>query len=485
MDPKIIAECENEPLHLSGAIQGYGTLVAANRDMSVTHVARNAAEFLPEDICPVAGEDLPRAMMPLAESLAKKPGSRVRQMSAMHGANGPLDASMVRNEQGALLLELTPGTGLAETYPLPRYTVPDDEEGFQRLRQDLVNRVYAMSGFQRVMYYRFREDGDGEVIAEKRQPEVYGSYLGLRYPASDVPQIARRLYLLNPWRLIADAAAEPVPLDGVGGTPPDLSRSDLRSASPVHCIYLANMGARASLSFPLVKGAELVGLVACHHDAPRALPVGLLAGIARETSSHSLAFTAFEVQQRMKLVSGLESRFKKVVQLLKSKAGLREAWAVLGDWLAQEFRADGAWFSFGGIFESRGLAPDDTGRRLIDLWFSEQPAGAVVMTDSLARDIPSAARCPVAGFIAINVKIVDGVRLDLYLSRKEYVHEVAWGGNPEKPVENDPQGVGITPRRSFEKWVEKRAGHCRPWENNERLLALNLRTLLLQGGFHV
>ncbi len=485
MDPKIIAECENEPLHLSGAIQGHGTLVAADRDKVVTHVARNAVEFLPEDICPVAGEPLPQTMVPLAESLAGAQGSRSRQMSALHGQHGPLDASMTKNGRGEILIELTPGSASHESYPLPRYAVPDDEEGFQRLRQDLVDRVFAMSGFQRVMYYRFREDGDGEVIAEKRQPEVYGSYLGLRYPASDVPQIARRLYLLNPWRLIADAASEPVPVDGLGGTLLDLSRSDLRSASPVHCIYLANMGARASLSFPLVKGAELVGLVACHHDAPRALPVGRLEAIARETSSHSLAFTAFEVQQRMKLVSGLESRFQKVVQLLKSKAGLREAWAVLGDWLAQEFRADGAWFSFGGVFESGGLAPDDTERRLIDLWFSEQPAGAVVMTDSLARDIPSAARCPVAGLIAINVKVVDGVRLDFYLARKEYIHEVAWGGNPEKPVENDPQGVGITPRRSFEKWVEKRAGHCRPWENNERLLALNLRTLLLQGGFHV
>ncbi len=482
MDARIITECENEPLHLSGAIQGYGTLVAADRNMIVTHVARNAADFLPGDMCPVLGDPLPQAMVSLAAA-SPPPPHRAR---ALHGPGGALDANVVKNSRGEIIIEFTPGNELEEHFPLPRYSVPGDEAGFQKLRQDLVDRVYAMSGFQRVMYYRFKEDGDGEVIAEKRQPEVYGSYLGLRYPASDVPQVARKLYLLNPWRLIADAAAPPVPLDSNTGGPPDLSRSDLRSASPVHCIYLANMGARASLSFPLIKeNSELVGLVACHHDAPRVLPASTLAAIARETASHSLALTAFQVQQRMQIVAGLEFRFKKVAEVLKRGTGLAEAWNLIGAWIAREFRADGAWFSFGGASESFGLAPGDPARRLIDLWFGEQPVGSIVMTDSLARDIPSAAGCPVAGLIAINIQTMNGVRLDIFISRKEYIHEVAWGGNPEKPVEHNSQGISITPRKSFEKWVEKRAGHCRPWDNNERLLALNLRTMLLRTGYHV
>ncbi len=485
MDPKIIAECENEPLHLSGAIQSYGTLLVTDRALVVTHAARNAPDLLPAPCHPAIGRVLPDPLRHLAEILENLPGARLRVPAALTGMAGPLDANLMRNAKGHVLMELTPGGAPEEFFPLPRYSVPEDGDALLCFQQELVDRVFAMSGFQRVMYYRFREDGDGEVIAEKRLPDVYGSYLGLRYPASDVPQIARRLYMINPWRLIADASAEPVPIDGDGGAPPDLSRSDLRSASPVHCLYLANMGVRASLSFPLVKGDELVGLIACHHDSPRVLSAGLLAAIARETASRALALSAYMVQQRMRIVAGMEFRFKEIADLLKRNIGLREAWPLIGKWLAREFQADGAWFSFGEVFESVGMAPDASARRVIDLWFSDRPAGTVLMTDSLARDIPGTNFAAMAGLIAINIQILGGVRLDVYLSRKEYVHEVAWGGNPEKPVEHNAQGISIAPRRSFEKWVEKRAGHCRPWEVNERLLALNLRTLLLKAGCHV
>ena len=110
--------------------------------------------------------------------------------------------------------------------------IPANENELAALQHELVERIAALTGFQRVMFYAFRADEHGEVVAEARHGDAYGSYLGLRFPASDIPHNARRLYQLNPGRLIVDAGAAAVPVAGRNDTPPDLTWSDLRSVSP-------------------------------------------------------------------------------------------------------------------------------------------------------------------------------------------------------------------------------------------------------------
>jgi light-regulated signal transduction histidine kinase (bacteriophytochrome) len=478
MHDNLIAQCEMEPLHRSGAIQDHGTMIVADADLCVTHLAANAGRFLFDP--PVIGAPLPDPLAEAARTLGSAVGSTDRHPAALEGPTGWLDVALARNAGGSVIVEITPCGQWDGRSRLPQYMVPDDEAGLGDLRQALVGRVAAMSGFQRVMYYIFREDGDGEVVAESRVAGAYGSYLGLRYPASDVPHIARRLYLLNPWRMISDASAPPVPVLGAASSAvPDLSYSDLRSASPVHCLYLANMGVRASLSFPLVKGDKLLGLVACHHDAPRTLPSPLLEAIAREVRSHALALSAFQVQQRMRTVESLVFQFDRVRKLLDRDPSLSAAWPVLGDWLVREFRADGAWFHLGGVSTVFGLVPDPVARELIGERLRSRADPSLWIAGSLARDFPDVPVAPVAGVIGISVALPVRGTLTIFISRKEHVHEVAWGGKPDKPVQHGP-GSSIAPRQSFEKWIEKRTGHCRPWEREERLMALTLRSLLMQ-----
>ena len=132
-------------------------------------------------------------------------------------------------------------------------------------------QVRALTGFDRVMVYRFAPDGSGEVVAESAKSGI-GSFLGLHYPATDIPKQARALYLRNLLRVITDIEAEPVPIlppADEHGQPFDLSLSVLRSVSPIHIEYLRNMGVRASMSISIVVEGEFWGLIACHHYSPR------------------------------------------------------------------------------------------------------------------------------------------------------------------------------------------------------------------------
>lgn len=186
----------------------------------------------------------------------------------------------------------------------------------------ITDRIAKLTGLHRVMLYIFQDNGDGEVVEETRQGGVYGSYLGLRYPASDIPAIARQLYLKNPWRLIPDAEQEPVPVLSAGLAAPDLTYSDLRSVSPVHRIYLRNMEVRASLSFPIIIAGSLFALVACHHQTPRQPSLRLLERASQAVNIYALAVSGLRFQNSTELLNGFVNRFETMREFVCDGGGI-------------------------------------------------------------------------------------------------------------------------------------------------------------------
>ena len=153
-------------------------------------------------------------------------------------------------------------------------------ESIDEIAALMAEEVKHFTGFDRVMVYRFAEDFSGEVIAEEREEEME-PYLGLRYPASDIPPQARELYRTNLVRLLRDVDAEPVAIMSSNGVADaaklDLGKSVLRAMSPVHLQYLRNMGVASSLTISLISGGALWGLIACHHREPKFVSYGVRA----------------------------------------------------------------------------------------------------------------------------------------------------------------------------------------------------------------
>jgi light-regulated signal transduction histidine kinase (bacteriophytochrome) len=493
---RLLLECEQELLHLSGAILPHGTLLVVDRAGHIRHVAENIADWLGAAPASWLGEPLPKNIAALLTSLADAPGSRLVIEAAIsatpaaiqnvHGGDPKkLDLAASRNQDGGITLELIEH----QTNSLPadshsprssRLTSITDAASLNAAQDELVRQISQITGFQRVMLYQFREDGDGEVIAESRLDETYGSYLGLRFPGSDIPQIARALYLKNPWRLIPDATAEPIKLLSHETQPPDLTLTDLRSVSPVHRVYLANMGVRASLSFPIVIGGTLSSLVACHHSHAFYPSRQQLDHAAQLTHDFIIAMTTYQARHRTQLVDSLAHRFDHARTLLQQHGDALSAWPELGIWLMQEFNADGATLCIADAYSIAGapLEPDALFR--LDDWLTQRRGESIWTSDSLMRAIPDFPVSIKAGALAVRISLRDQRALRIYLTRLEHIHEVAWGGNPEKPVEHHDGKLGIAPRRSFEKWLEKRLGYSQLWDNESRLLALKLRELFVQ-----
>jgi light-regulated signal transduction histidine kinase (bacteriophytochrome) len=142
------------------------------------------------------------------------------------------------------------------------------------LCQALTEQIKVLTGFNRVLLYRFDEAGHGTVLCEQTD-NTLPSYLDLRFPASDIPQQARALYIEKTVRIIPDASYVPSPLHGLNGRPIhllDLSLSILRSVSPVHLEYMRNMGTMSSMSVSIVCEGKLWGLISGHHAQLRRVP---------------------------------------------------------------------------------------------------------------------------------------------------------------------------------------------------------------------
>ncbi|MFL5286011.1 MAG: histidine kinase, partial [Rhodopila sp.] len=333
------------------------------------------------------------------------------------------------------------------------------------------------------MVYRFLPDDSGMVIAEARHPDTE-SFLGLHYPASDIPRQARALYLKNWIRLIPDTHYTPAPMvpavNPRDGRPLDLSYSVLRSVSPIHLEYLHNMGVAASMSLSLILGDRLWGLIACHHRTPRFLPhrlrmaCELFAQVASWRLETLVAGEDFEAQLHSKRIH--EELIKNISQEADLAAGLTRQRPNLLDYIPAE--GVGLWLD--GAFTPLGRTPDADQVAALVAWLNRTAADGVFHTDRLPLDYPPpAAFADVAsGLIALSVSRTP--RDYVLWFRPEVIRTVTWGGNPNKPVETGPDGARLTPRKSFAAWREAVKLHAHPWRSADIEAAKTLRLSLLE-----
>ena len=479
---EMLSFCEREPLHLSGAIQAHGGLLVVDAQQNITHVSANIAEYLGQPPDALLGKPLASDLCKLLAWLPATPGTQHRGR-LLENTLGQFDLVLTRGEDGLCTLECLPH----QPYQRPAgitgdAAMPADEQALRKRREALLYHIRDVTRFQRVLYYEFREDGDGEVVAEITTPDIQGSYLDLRFPGNDVPQIARALYKINPWRLIPDIEAEPVPILGIASTPPDLSRSDLRSVSLMHCAYLANLNVRSALSFPVVIGGELVALISAHGTRPNVPPLEALIHMAELVRDFSLALSAYRLQERFAVTNELSWLLHPLAQMIREAAHLAAAWARISPLLIEKMDVDGVAYFCGDVIHTQGQTPELETLKAINAWLNTQPAADQQLrwVESLRQHLPLPAGTISAGMTVIPF-VRDGIKQRLYLLRNEHVYEVAWGGNPNKPMENEAGSLRISPRRSFEKWVETRSGYCHPWSKQSRMLANNLRVLLYGG----
>jgi len=496
-----LSNCERELIHLAGSVQPHGVLLVLRApDMQVVQASANAPLILGVAVASLLNRPL--------EALGGNIDSRVRQIAAadslaemvpLHchvycaGRRLELEGGLHRHARGELILELEPVAGrdgVADPLDIGDQMMLDRLSGaLQRfsaasnigILADAVAQTFRdLTGYDRVMVYKFDPDGHGKIISEARDPRL-DSLLGHHYPASDIPQRARELYIRNRVRVLVDVGYVPAPLMPrllPDGSELDMSLCYLRSMSPLHLQYLKNMGVTATLVVSLVREGRLWGLIAAHHYSPRNLRFSVRTAselLAEVISTRIAAIESYAHAQVAILVRRLEQQ-------------LIEATSIEGDWRLALFRnprtllrpleATGAALFYEGEILTSGEVPSTPELRALLQWIDGQAYEPPFHRSAVGRDNPAlASLTPVAsGVMALKLSTS---RPDYLLwFRKEQLLTVTWAGDPTKAViGNDP--LELSPRRSFAAWSEIVRGTALPWSSAEVMLARAIGTALV------
>jgi light-regulated signal transduction histidine kinase (bacteriophytochrome) len=490
-----LTNCEREQIHLAGSVQPNGALLVAREpDLVVVQASANASEFLGlsegprgRSLAYLGGDLLERLTPHLADDLYVIP-------VAIRCTAGPdsraFDVLVHRPPSGGLILEFEP---VGKPVDLSRHVerALDVVLGAHALKTlcDETARIFReLTGFDRVMVYRFDDAGHGEVFSEQRRPALE-AFLGNRYPATDIPHIARRLYVRNRVRVLTDVEFTPCPLEPSrlpNGDELDMSLCILRSSSPIHVQYLKNMGVRATLVVSLVIGDRLWGLIACHHYEPRFVHFEARAVcevLAEAIATRIAALESFSRGQAELAVRRLEQR---MIEAIAREGDWRGALFDRSQALLQPLRATGAALLFDGQILTTGDVPGSTDLRAIGIWLDgERRRGAkLVSTASLGLDVPGfePLTAMASGLVAVRVSETHGEYLMWF--RPERIQTVTWGGDPFKAVVVGSDPTQLSPRRSFAQWHQQVEGTSDPWTAADltaaRLIGDTLADVILQ-----
>jgi PAS domain S-box-containing protein len=491
-----LSNCEREQIQLAGSIQPHGALLAVREsDKVVVQASANAAAFL-ELAEGVLGRPLDRIEGDLAQRIRPHLDDALQAIPiAVRCHIGrparAFDGLLHRPHEGGLVIELEragPPVDLARHVEQALDAVLGSSS-LRTLCDETARLFKELTGYDRVMVYRFDDDGHGEVFSERREPQLE-PYLGNRYPASDIPQIARRLYERNRVRVLGDVAYNPVPitprLSPLTGRDLDMSLCFLRSMSPIHVQYLKNMGVAATLVASLMVGGKLWGLVACHHYAPRFARYETRAVcelLAEAVATRIAALESFVQAQAELTVRRLEQR---MIEAISRDGDWRTALFDSSQSLLQPLDASGAALIFEGQILTAGEVPGTPQLRRIGTWLDGKPRMPVFATASLGLDEPEfAPLTPVAsGLLATPLATTRGEYLLWF--RPERVRTVTWGGNPFKPMVIGTSPLELSPRRSFAQWHQLVEGTSEPWTAGDlataRLIGESVADVVLQFG---
>ncbi|MBD2211832.1 response regulator [Nostoc linckia FACHB-104] len=503
-----LTNCDREPIHIPGLIQPHGVLLVLREpELKILQVSENVEQILGitaenligkslgvllsqgkvKEIAQYLRQDTLKVFNPLNLKI-----KRVAAASANQKAHWQSFKVMMHRSEGLLLMELELSRINTSKEVLKFYHLLEEAiaqlrtaENFDDLLAIIVKQVRLITGFDRVIIYQFASDHSGVVVAEENANHL-NSYLGLHYPASDIPQQARQLYY-NSWlRLIPNVNYQPASLipanNPINGTPLNLSHANLRSVSPLHIEYLQNMGVAASMSISLINEKRLWGLIACHHHTPKFVDYE-----TRKACEFLGQFASIElVYQQEHELNRYRSQVKLIQEQLRTNlsqevGSIEAVFQSNTEALLNLVHAQGAAIILHNEVSLIGATPSMEDVQALVTWLLHEHCQPIFVTDSLPQLYPQAQQFAMiaSGILAISI-LLQQKSYHIIWFRPEQIQIVNWAGNPHKPVSISSDGeMRLTPRKSFELWQQTVKETSLPWQSAEMEAALEMRNTLM------
>lgn len=481
-----ITNCDREPIHIIGSAQSHGVILACDpHTFLITQCSENSQNLLGHEAKTLIGKPIEVLL----------PRDYLNQIPA-HPEKFTLPEIEIFNTAFLIIAHTSEKNFVLEFEPVGEQIAPVKfQEQLSRILSELntantiaeitsraAGLVKSLYGYNRVMIYQFDEDWNGNVVAEEKE-EYMESWLGLHYPATDIPKPSRDLFLKQEVRMISDVGYIPaviIPqISPLTNKPLDLSLCELRAVSPIHIEYLKNMEVGASLTAAIVLNGKLWGLLACHHNSPKFI------------NYHQRQSVKFLTQIYTNALSVISTRdflaHSEKASILKEKfLGELKSFNVLSEGLSQEkfpftslVNCTGGALYINGSLHLQGITPSREQVEQLVKEFLSKNTFDIFHTQNLEKIYPPASlyKDTASGLLCINIGEM-GEDLMIWF-KQESSQDVNWGGNPDKNAVEKEGILYLSPRKSFEKWTKKVSGIAIPWAKHEINLAASLRESII------
>lgn len=491
-----LSNCDNEPIHTPGAIQSHGFLIVLDKSFIITYHSQNVSKFL----VGIPSAILGRAISEIEPLIGKnEPPNFIHQLITFGKTNGfsqtnPFNTDIngkpfyliISQSDDLYTLEFEPATSekKLDVQRMIGSSISEmlADKNLSNLLNNTAQQVKKVINYDRVMIYRFAADGHGEVIAESKNDDL-DSWLGLHYPASDIPKQARELYKINLTRLIADVHADPsriVTTTEENSRLLNLTNAQLRAVSPIHIQYLKNMKVASSFSISLMYKDELWGLIACHNYSPCFIDFKSRqsAQLIGQILSSALEFRHEEENQKVK--ERYKAAVDDLIRQMQKSSSVEEALTANRTTLLDITDATGTVLVFENNITTVGLTPDNSQLEKLLAWIKMNINGSIFHTNHLSSVYVGAANY--ADKASGMLVIILSRELNEYVIwfKPELLQEIKWAGNPDKPAEITGQGLlHISPRRSFEAWSETVSKTSLKWSHEEIQSVMRLKAEII------
>ncbi|RYZ30447.1 MAG: GAF domain-containing protein [Chitinophagaceae bacterium] len=489
-DVTTLATCASEPIHIPGAIQPHGVLIAIDNESVVRFCSQNCeaffgivpAQVLEQPLQSISSELNHRIVEALKENTLP-----VRTFTFLQ--NGQVWTVFVHEQDELITIELESPAPVTETVDLFEQTrefvqIIERTQSLPDLCQRMADQVRRITGFDRVMIYRFDADYNGEVFAESKNRSLE-PFLHLHYPHTDIPAQARELYLRNHIRLIADVSYQPVPLlttENSGHSNLDLSDSVLRSVSPIHIQYLKNMGVGATLTISLLSDERLWGLIACHHYSPKHLSV-----LQRQAALMQGHFLTSQLKVRLvaeeyAIHTMVEAHLQQLLNTVPQAGDFALKMNAFSS-LLPVANASGVAILHNGKLYEKGVVPPADKTKVLFTWLAENVPGMQFSTSQLRSHYPGGEKISRYAAGILYHKLGNAKKDAIIWFREEIEKTINWAGDPHEAVRKVVEN-NLNPRSSFSIFKEIVRFQSREWRFSE-ISAASRFSGALQNHFHL
>jgi len=489
-----LTNCDKEPIHIPGKIQSHGFLIAVDKDkLNISYISENGEIFLKE-----SAKNLLEKPLSVINSFIKQqePEFNIEHLLQLGIIRKSFDAISphpleIDNNPYYLIISSSPSNWLLEFEPVTlQYDIQSSigrsassmlqGKSVSALLKGAANEIKKLINYDRIMIYKFLEDGHGEVVAEEKE-EHLEPFFGLHYPASDIPKQARELYKLNLTRLIADVNTDDAPIITFNDDKPlDLTNSSLRAVSPIHIQYLKNMGVQSSFSISLISHGELWGLIACHNYSPKFIDYRAREGSKLIGQILSSALEYRQGEEDSEIVEQFKDTAGVLAEHLNRDKYLVDALTSHKRNILDVTKASGVALIFENQLKTLGIVPSDDEIFELAEWLKESSDESVYYTHRLSEIFHPAKNYKNIASGILSCSLSKELNEMIIWFKPEQISTVNWAGNPEKPVTTSDNGLlSLSPRKSFETWSQVVNNTSEKWLPEEIASVLRIREIII------